>query len=367
VGGYFGFELQTLTTQSLCNRFLDSFANFIHLPCFSSSLLPSSLPLVLSSSLPSSLHLFLLCAMSSTIRQSHNPQLHRAVRAPSLALSLNPTNTEHTSPPAFASPSRVSPLQINEILYSVFLLLDQKTLTTAVYFVSRRWRFVATRYIIRTLHMHHDNKKLLEDLPRRLLNFNALEVGQKIRTSACSCLSLKEVDRSNEMLDQLIQALEQIQSDIERSDGLSNTLDHLHLQDHENNTSLLRIQILTLNLQVPRKPDQLLSLIAPLNLRELTIDFDYNTDAVHLGTILDLCPNLLRLKLSSHKVIHISGLAPAKSNVKLRPDSDHEDHRSHPLQSLHITHMHVSPSNLQSYFPRLKKLTELHCLELKLP
>ena len=249
-----------------------------------------------------------------------------------------------------------------EILSSIISYLDQKTLKTAASSVCRQWRSVAIGHILRYLHVRHDNKKFSRNLQSRLLSCNVLEVGQNIMRLSWS-LSAKDAVYWEDMLDGLIQALQQIQSNAGSDNRRSRAYDSRHPPSYGSNKSQLRIKILTLNLQVPDKLDQLLSLVAPSNLRELTIDFEFSSNPVHLGTVLDMCSNLLHLTLSSHKVVPIRDHVLARSEAWLHPDSRYEGHRPHPLRSLHIAHMCFLPGNLQSYFARLGSLKELHCLE----
>ncbi|GJJ70922.1 hypothetical protein EMPS_03272 [Entomortierella parvispora] len=278
--------------------------------------------------------------MSIKIRRNYSPELGRP-------LQHNPTaSTDHAPRTAFVPPSKPSPMEINEILSSVFSFLDQKTLKDSVSPVCRQWNSVAARYILRTIRVHHDSRKPMENLQSRLLKINALEVGRKIYPSAWP-LSLKETHLWEEVVDKLTQALERIQSD-----GGGDT-----------SASHLQIKALTLSLEVPNRLDQLLSLVVPSNLRELTIDCEYSKNPVHLGTVLDMCSNLLHLTLTSNKVIPIRDHVLGRSEAWLSPDSVKEGRRPHPLRSLRIRNMCASPINLQSYFPRLGNLIELHYYE----
>ncbi|GJJ70923.1 hypothetical protein EMPS_03273 [Entomortierella parvispora] len=290
-------------------------------------------------------------------------RVDKAFSSPPIQTYITMSSRPSESP--FATPSRVSPLEINEVLFHIFSLLDQNTLKGVIFNVCRRWRFVSTRYIIRALRMHHDNTKWLLGLPRLLLQFNALEVGPKIRRLA-GPLSPEECARSHEMMKQLIQALEQIHANMTDEDRSSSAEDSRLPYAIEENRDRLWIQNLTLNLQAPNMLHPLLSLIIPSNLRELTIDLEHSMDAFYLGSVLDQCSGLLHLTLSSHKVFPAGqGRALSKSMAWLHRNSTTEVCRPHPLRSLHITNMCILPGDLQSYFARLGNLTELHIYNVR--
>ncbi|GJJ70924.1 hypothetical protein EMPS_03274 [Entomortierella parvispora] len=299
--------------------------------------------------------------MSSRVQQNRSLHLQRAVRTPALVSGRsNRSSIDHGSPTMHDVPSRLSPLEINEILSSILSYQDQNTLKTVVSRVCRQWRSVAARHILHALSLHSDNQKFLKDLPSLLLNFNALMIGRKIRPLARP-LSAEGIAQWNEMMDQVVLALGQVQPKTTDEHLLSIALDSPLSHDVEGKPGHPLIRVLTLSLETPNKLDPLLSMMVPSNLQELILDLEFSMNAFHLGTVLDLCSGLLHLTLSSHKAVRAMSFGLSKSGAWLHPASDKESRRPHPLRSLHILSMCVSPSSLQSYLPRLGNLIEFHC------
>ena len=106
-------------------------------------------------------------------------------------------------------------------------------------------------------------------------------------------------------------------------------------------------------------------------LRELTMDMPYTATFISVESILNQFPNLLHLSISSYKQTNPSGFYSECS--LLQPHSTplvgggKNGFVDHPLRTLCLDCLCLTPAAVGSYFPRLGNLIEIRLLDIRLP
>ncbi|GJJ70864.1 hypothetical protein EMPS_03214 [Entomortierella parvispora] len=247
------------------------------------------------------------------------------------------------------SPALSNALYIDEILERIFSFLDQPTLKFVAARVSSRWFWIARDLFEHHLILNHtdDLKVLRTVLSQKLPLASKLTVGRAIGPWT-DLLFQAEVARWDQMMRLLVQTLST----------------HSEAGDQERFT---RIKALTLNVEHWWiRPDQVLNWFNSRSLKELTIDVPFETGALPMREMLNLCPSLLHLSLSTRKYSRTCRISDESTWIPEDTELQEESHiETWPLRSLRLRDLSVSPTALKSYFSRLQNLAEIYLLEVK--
>jgi len=294
---------------------------------------------------------------------------------PSSAVAMSgstETGSALAMPPA--APAQMSPFDINEILIHIFSYLSQSTLKFSAARVCRNWFLCAKTLFWHHLHLDPANSRTWKNLDRKLPMADQLTVGRTIgpRWQVLEGADLEawtlSVDR---FMDSLSKAKEIHQTRNTTNSGIIGRW--IKGKASMANDRLLEATVLDMSFEYwSYASSQVLELLLDISsdiLTELSIDASFRMDFPPLSSILDQCPNLLKLSVSAFKTRHWTYPTHAWTDIWVypAPDNDRDESSvvSHPLQLFRLGCLTATPNALKSYFPRLRNLSKIYLETLR--